>query len=181
MKKVFFIVGPESSGTRIVTRLFCLAGCWGDWSHEQRLDRFVYGKVSKIPDLAEESEAIVFRRSIPHYPVVRPDIVGIGDMFLSVGFQPYYIVTMRNWGCNAASKERVGHSPDLSKAKQDLTEEWVNIGNLFGGFGGRFYVILTSSLFRDPQRAINDMGTWLKLKFPPQATEVVFDADEKYY
>ena len=181
MKRIFFVTGPESSGTRIVTRLLCLAGCEGDYEHEQRLDKFVYGEESEISDAMKGNEALVFRRSIPHYPEARPDIIEIGNKFRLNGFEPYYILTMRDWGCNAASKKRVGHSLDFQSAKEVLIQEWGYISHMFVKFEKLVYIVLTSGLFRDPKRTINDLGTWLKIKFPPEAEEIIFNADEKYY
>lgn len=57
MKEAILIVGPESSGTRMLTEAFVRLGYFGDFGHSQRLDdmRFVGN-----PD------RIVLRRSMPH-------------------------------------------------------------------------------------------------------------------
>lgn len=182
MKRVFIIVGPESSGTRVVTRLFCMAGCVGDYEHEQRLDKFVYENDVGIDEtLGEGHETIVLRRSIPHYPDKRPDILGIGAMFQEAGYEPYYVVTMRDWTCNALSKVVAGHCPAWPEAKECLTKEWADIGSIFAGFDGNFCVVLTSHLFVDPERTLSGLEGWLGLSFPKNAFKIVFDADGKYY
>lgn len=186
MKKVFIVVGPESSGTRIVTRLLCMAGCAGDYGHEQRLDRFVCSEIAEegidvCGVIGEHCETIVLRRSIPYDSDRRPDILGIGTWFRSVGFLPYYIVTMRDWTCNAASKINMGHGTDLGLAKNSLVEEWSDIGKMFTEFNGKFYMVITSSLFTNPERVISGLEKWTGLVFPKDAYEAVFDADSKYY
>ena len=186
MKKVFIVIGPESSGTRIVTRLLCMSGCAGDYGHEQRLDRFVYSEgVEKSIDvcgvLGEHCETIVLRRSIPYDSDRRPDILGIGAKFRSAGFEPYYIVTMRDWTCNAASKINNGHGTDIDLAKNSPVEEWADIGTMFTEFDGKFCIVMTSSLFTNPERAISGLEKWTGLVFPKNADKVVFDADSKYY
>lgn len=38
MKKFFFVVGPESAGNRLTTRILCESGCFGNFDHYQVLD-----------------------------------------------------------------------------------------------------------------------------------------------
>lgn len=57
-KKAFLVLGPESSGTRLVTQCLVAAGCDGDSSHEQRFDR--------PSNLGQAGNPIVWRRSLPH-------------------------------------------------------------------------------------------------------------------
>jgi hypothetical protein len=55
MKTAYFVMGPESSGTRMLTEAFIKAGCYGDSSIDQRMD-----------DMNFSEDLIVFRRSLPH-------------------------------------------------------------------------------------------------------------------
>ena len=58
MKIAYLVVGPESSGTKMITKALTLAtGGMGDDTHFQRLDAM---------DLRGAPDTIVFRRSIPH-------------------------------------------------------------------------------------------------------------------
>ena len=182
MKRVFMVVGPESSGTRVVTRLLCMAGCAGDSNDEQRLDAFVHNEDVEICTiLGKDCDTIVLRRSIPHDSDLRPDILGIGAKFQSAGFEPYYIVTMRDWTCNAASKINMGHGTDLAIARKGLVEEWSYIGTMFVGFDGNFCIVMTSSLCTNPERVIMGLKGWTGLVFPEDAKNIIFDADAKYY
>ena len=182
MKRVFIVVGPESPGTRVVARLFCMAGCVGDYVHEQRLDKFVYENDVGIDEvLGEGHETIVLRRSIPHDSDLRPDVLGIGAKFQSAGFEPYYIVTIRDWTCNAASKINMGHGTNLAVAKKSLIMEWSDIGMMLSGFDGKFCIVMTSSLFTNPGRVIRGLEDWTGLVFPEDTNNIIFDADAKYY
>jgi hypothetical protein len=182
IRRVFMVVGPESSGTRILTRLLCMAGCIGDYGHEQRLDRFVYEDGISIKEIFEyEPKTIVLRRSIPHYPNVRPDIIEIGTKFKKAGFEPFYIVAVRDWICTAKSKVRTEHCQNWPDAKMTLAEEWAYIGNCLGYFAGHFYMVITSCLFINPERTLKSLEDWIRLQFPPGAKEILYDADLKYY
>jgi hypothetical protein len=55
MKRAFLVLGAESSGTRLLTRVLIAGGCHGNDSHRQPFDRWKFG--NKTP--------IVWRRSFP--------------------------------------------------------------------------------------------------------------------
>ena len=158
-----------------------MAGCAGDYGHSQRLDRFIYEDGIKVDSILGECDTIVLRRSIPYSSELRPDVLEIGAKFLLDGFEPYYIVTIRDLVCNAASKINMGHGKDLSMAKKSLIEEWLDIGIMLTGFDKQFYIILTSCLFMQPERALHSLESWLGFHFPDGAKKIVFDADAKYY
>lgn len=182
MKKVYIVVGPESSGTRVVTRLLCMAGCAGDHEHEQRLDQFIYEDNNiAIESIIGQCDLVVFRRSIPHYPLKRPDILAIGEKFKKAGYEPYYILTMRSFVCNVLSKVAVLHSKDEDESREMLIDEWKYILGMINEFGNKFYIIATSYLFINPKRTIRDLGNWFYLSFPPDIEKIIYDADAKYY
>lgn len=56
MKTAYFVMGPESSGTRMLTQAFISLGIYGDGGHNQRLDK----------GFTDAPDRIVFRRSLPH-------------------------------------------------------------------------------------------------------------------
>jgi hypothetical protein len=55
MKRAFLVVGAESSGTRLLTRILIAGGCAGDDSHHQPFDHWEFG----------EKSPVVWRRSFP--------------------------------------------------------------------------------------------------------------------
>jgi len=165
-----------------VTRLFCSAGCVGDYEHKQRLDRFIFEDGISIESILDETpEHLVFRRSIPHYPTRRPDILDMGAKFQKAGYRPCYIITLRDWLCNTRSKLNVGHAKVLLEARTNLVAEWMFIGQMFTGFTGRFYMVFTSCLFMNPKRTLCGLKEWTGLDFPAELAHTIFDADEKYY
>ena len=56
MKRAFFVLGCEGSGTRMLAQAFIAAGCRGSADHVQPLDNL---------DFSGEGD-LVFRRSLPH-------------------------------------------------------------------------------------------------------------------
>ncbi len=66
MKKAFLVLGPESSGTRFITKLLINAGCFGDSDHDQRLDILEDRERINEEELPHDDTPIVWRRSYPH-------------------------------------------------------------------------------------------------------------------
>lgn len=77
MKRAFFVLGAQGSGTRMLTRAFISAGCAGSAEHQQPWDA--------EPFPAGEDD-IVFRRSIPHGGEI-VDLWGECDRMLAAGFE----------------------------------------------------------------------------------------------
>lgn len=80
-KTAFLILGPQNSGTKMLTAAFIAGGCQGDAGHVQRFDTEPF-----------TGEKIVFRRSLPHGGAW-PDLIGITDRMRAAGYQvqPIYI------------------------------------------------------------------------------------------
>lgn len=83
-KRAIMVLGPEASGTRLVTRILIAAGCMGDGGHDQRLDW--------EPPTAD---LIVWRRSLPH-DNVWPDIACMVRYLRLQGYEVSAIVTDRS-------------------------------------------------------------------------------------
>ena len=101
-RKAYLVVGPESSGTRIVTRLFVEAGCVGSFEHSQPLDKFLRLKRMTL-DNYSESEKFVLRRSVPHGTKF-PDLKHINDRFVANGCKTTWIILLREWTALALSR-----------------------------------------------------------------------------
>ena len=96
MKKAFFVVGAESSGTRMLTEAFISAGCYGDAGHEQRLDR---ERLDEAPGL------VVFRRSLPH-ATKWPDLEKMKQRFTDAGYMVVMVQVKRNMDIMVQSQLR---------------------------------------------------------------------------
>jgi hypothetical protein len=85
MKRIYLVLGAESSGTRVVTDMLIKAGCNGDSSHKQYFDNNEFS-----------GDKCVFRRSVPHKQKT-PCFGNIERRIQSQGYEPLVIVTKRSW------------------------------------------------------------------------------------
>src|SRR4051794_21761910 len=94
------VFGPESSGTRLFTRVLLSAGCWGDGGHDQRLDR----------SFAGAGPMLVWRRSFPHFREW-PDAAAMMDRLRAHGYEDVRVYwTMRDLECSVKSQLAAGHA-----------------------------------------------------------------------
>lgn len=100
MLDAYLVLGPESSGTRMMTRLLMASGCIGDGDHEQRWD--------KEPPAGETP--IVWRRSVPHKGEW-PSIDLMTHRLRERNYTVYAVVTSRDWTATVLSQiEHWGHT-----------------------------------------------------------------------
>ena len=78
MVKAIFVLGAESSGTRLMTRLLIRAGCTGDDTHVQPFD------TTGLPPAAFGHD-VVWRRSLPHGGAW-PDVAGMIETARGLGY-----------------------------------------------------------------------------------------------
>ena len=178
MKRVFIIIGPESSGTRVVTRLFIKAGCFGEGKHLQALDKFIKGEIKNLKKFSGNADTIVFRRSIPHG--VNPVWIKfnqIEKLFTEQGYKVFWIVTMRDWSSLARSKVRRGHKKNLKEAKESVKKEYSYIAS---GLVSRtnYYMLMISDLFKKPKETLRRMVEWIEFEIPDGAVADIFNADK---
>ena len=108
-RRAYLVLGPESSGTRLMTRILIAGGCTGDDGHAQRWD-------AKLP---EGVSPIVWRRSVPHggyWPDVERCIAALKVR----GYQVTVVVTMRDWWAVIRSQVAVGHVESEEQALTNL-------------------------------------------------------------
>jgi len=101
MKTAYFVLGPESSGTKMLTKAFCVLGIYGDFKHRQRMDDLDF---SKTPD------QIVLRRSLPHgenWPAIA-DTIGL---MKQAGYHNINVILIyRDKDCTVESQMRHSHA-----------------------------------------------------------------------
>ncbi len=100
MKRAFFILGAEASGTMLLTDAIRSAGVYGDSGHRQRLDSL---------EFADAPNEIVFRRTCPHGDGW-PNIVDLATKLITSGYRVEPILTIRNVIMNIESQVRRGHA-----------------------------------------------------------------------
>lgn len=95
MKKAYLVVGPESSGTRMMTEIFVKGGCFGDFTHDQKLDN---GDESNF-----KKDLIVWRRSYPHGGQW-PDLEFMYNYLKGRHYKVYVVVMTRDMHAMALSQ-----------------------------------------------------------------------------
>lgn len=178
--KAFIILGPESSGTRYMTRLFIQAGCYGDRGHSQRLDKY-------IPEVSEgivkDHKALVWRRSLPHGSGGDkgfPDIVHMKRTLEFAGYDAYAIVMVRDWSCMLQSqvdkRSRVG---DYHTASQNTREAYNRIFMAMHFESIPYFMVTYESMLN--KRAVVRLFIESFALPPPQVNFKIVDGNEKYY
>ena len=173
MRNAYLILGPESSGTKMMTKLFCKAGCYGDDGDVQRLDVVVAG--GDFPYIMESN--LVFRRSVPHGKRYA-DIADIDSKFGKKGYIPKWIVLFREMERTAISAFNHGHKSSIEEARFRLIYELQFIGANLGHMSN-FYLVSSSHLFQNPQRVLRGISKYAGIDLVPY-TGIIEDVDSKY-
>jgi hypothetical protein len=116
-RRAFYVIGPESSGTRMLAKAFIRSGVFGDASHTQRMD---------FLDFAGRPDEIMFRNSIPHAHVMMP-IADITKKMEACGYEVVHVLIDRDDKYLLLSKVKRGHRPDIEVAKENLPLERAHI------------------------------------------------------
>jgi hypothetical protein len=120
MKEAFLVFGPESSGTRLMTRVLIACGCVGDGGHKQGWDSI----------WPRDEDLIVWRRSFPHERRW-PNIAQIVEQLRSRGYQVSAFLTNRDWYATARSQVYRGHVPSLDVAYWNISSAFARIASAF--------------------------------------------------
>lgn len=110
LNKAFFIIGPESSGTRMMTQAFIALGAYGDGGHFQKLTKEGYGAGHPV---------IAVRRSVPHGTKM-PNITQVIRELKKHNYEVIPIVIVRDKDKCAASQVKNGHAKTLQEAKDSI-------------------------------------------------------------
>lgn len=180
MRKAFLVCGPESSGNKLTTQLFCMAGCAGTWTEPQDLNHFVAGREHDITKIIGKAQVLVYIQSIPGGPIYRPDLPAIKRRFESAGFPTSTIIVSRDWHACTKSKLLHGHQSSLTTAWSELEQEWIHVGQCLLHLRP-FYILSTSYLFLSPTRALIGLEHFTGLQFPKSARALIDDADAKHF
>ena len=166
MRRAFLVLGPESSGTRLMTRILIGAGCLGDDGEIQRLD-------SGIPD----APLIVWRRSIPHaakWPAI-PQMVA--DLRVA-DYPVMAVVTTRDWSAMTKSQIAAGHVADPGMALQHLQRAYPFITGALTSNAVPYAMMSYEALIQRPAKMLGWLSAQLELELPPIE---VYDGNAKWY
>ncbi len=110
MKRAFFIIGPESSGTRMMTQAFLSLGMYGDGTHRQRLDKEGFNG---------GHEMIAIRRSVPHGKIM-PAASKLIKRMEKQGYEVYPILIIRDKDMCAKSQVKNKHAKNGKAARVSI-------------------------------------------------------------
>jgi len=116
-KQAFIVVGPESSGTRLLMKCLVAAGCHGDAGHDQPFD--------DDPGQLAGKDRVAWRRSAPHgfgkTRKIRDLEADLLQPLRDHGFQDVRVfATIRNHYCMVRSQVIVPHVRSISEAEQNI-------------------------------------------------------------
>jgi hypothetical protein len=161
------VVGPESSGTRLLTRCFIAAGCDGDDTHEQRFDQ----------GLPAPERPIVWRRSVPYWgrwPNIGRCLLVVGE----AGYRPRAVVITRDWHATTRSQVRAGHARDEGEAEIKMRRAVYDIYRHLLGSNVPFCWITYEGLVQRPRQTL----AWLMARHNLPLPEIeIYDGNARYY
>lgn len=166
-RKLYLVLGAESSGTRLLTRVLVHGGCVGDYSHAQRWDHTSWGNTQNV----------VWRRSVPHnkQPLILQNLLHKIEpsRVLTV------LVTVRDITACARSQVRTGHSPDEFSAHAKITAAYERIFEQLVRQDVHFMLVPYESLILHPQSVQQNL--WDTLGLPGGIPVDVTDENRKHY
>lgn len=169
--RAFFVLGPESSGTRLATQILVNAGCFGSADHVQVLDGDKFDL-----SVIDPWVPIVWRRSFPH----NGQIPHLAEMLRRVKYrQVTAIVTVRDWTCIHLSQLRDNqHATTPEQADRNIAQAYELIFHKLRICNVGFRTFVYESLVHDSQaqaRFLESIG----LPVPSKLIEV-YDGNAKY-
>lgn len=167
VKRAYLVLGPESSGTRLMTRLLIAAGCYGDSDHFQRLDSAV-----------EAGEPLlVWRRSIPHGGTW-PDLERMVEIVDALGYGVTAVVMSRDWHSMAISQEQAPHAESAGAALQQIQ---IAYRYIFASLPDTlpFEIVNYESIVMRPRGTIKYL--FVRLGLPVPELPYIYDANGRYY
>lgn len=141
MKRAFIVVGSESSGTRLLTRVLIQGGCYGDHTHFQKFDREPFNG----------EDPIVWRRSVPHGPEHR----GLAlDAMLGrlAKYKVIVVIIVRNWDATEKSQVAAPHVSQVHQAKTNIKRAYLSIFQQIHYLGLDYEIVTYESLVANPVR-----------------------------
>ena len=171
--KAVIVVGPESSGNRLMTKLLVLSGCDGDGEQEQRFDEYV-------PEAADRN--IVWLMSVPLGSIQRPDLNYRAKSLQDKGYEVSAIVMARDWFPTHRSQMffmKIEHF----EAVERIRRAYLHIFRQLDICCVPFVMATYESLLMNKEKTMKMILDMLELPHGDidKAGEIIFDANEKYY
>ena len=175
------VIGPESSGTRLLTRLFIEAGCDGVATAEGRPEYEGWPQYYDANDPAGESP-IVIQRTVPYHPGrVMPDLDRLWDRLEACGYRIAVAWITRSQDIAAKSQVAHGYAGDYDAAMKELESAHYYITNWLAkpdkkaiGF------VLYETLVRDPLVTFNEILEAIGIAPLEKIDETIYNGNSKY-
>jgi len=172
--KAILVFGPESSGTRLMTKILMKCGCIGDGDHYQRFDEGL-----PFPD--SKDMVIVWRRSFPHASYW-PNAFEMVEKLRKAGYTDIRVVVMsRDWYPSAMSQNELYHSGStLEDGMERIREAYRRIFDFLIKSNLKYVVVNYEALIQRP----GDVMRWVcaELGIPFKGiSEELSDENVKWY
>lgn len=154
MKRAFIVVGPESSGTRMLTEIFVRSGCDGVSDHVQEFDT--------NPPL--EQKNIVWRRSVPHGGVKNPDIDYMFDYLKNKNYNVTFIVINRDIFCTVKSQVKNEHTKTESESIKNIQDSFLFIFDFIKKSNIEYFLINYESLVYQKINTLQNLSNLINFK-----------------
>lgn len=139
-KRAYFVVGPESSGTRLWTDILIRAGCYGQSGHSQKMDGLMF---------ADQPARIAFRRSLPHTGSW-PPLTHIIERMEAADYEVTVVKTDRDPYYTVRSQLRIGHVSNAEQARSNIARAHQEIHKAVKATGCRFTLVSYELLVEMP-------------------------------
>lgn len=169
--KAFIVLGPESSGTRLLTRILINAGCEGSDQHIQPFD--------DNPPNPSISPLIVWRRSVPHG--IDHEWHGLDELISRLdGYVVNALISVRDQYCTEHSQLKVGHVETLDQARQNIRRAYKNVFSGTARWGLDLTVVPYESLVLGREQAQQNLIRSLGFEGDSFIPVQIVDGNAKY-
>jgi len=150
-KRAYVILGPESSGTRLLTKIMIAGGCHGDASHFQPFDKCSFGNLSPI----------VWRRSVPH----SGKDINLQSMLDRLhDYEVMVVVIVRDWTVTEKSQVKNKHASSIEVANAKVKSALKSIFSQLILTNSDFVLVTYESLVLNPVKIQQSLFNRLGLK-----------------
>ncbi len=161
------MLGAESTGTRLATKILIEAGCTGWDGHFQPFDKEPIG----------DQDPIVWRRSVPH----NGTWLALGELLARLYDRDVHvIITMRDWTCAMSSQVRNKHAKTRVEALEKLRKAYREIFEQVNALQLPYTVLVYESMILNPDVALKAFVRELGLN-PNIVAPTVTNENLKYF
>lgn len=168
MSKAFLVLGAESTGTRLVTRVLVHYGCFGDFTHEQRLDSGL--------EIAAGND-FVWRRSMPHN-ADWPNPYRLVEKIKQFNYTPVVIITIRDMYATVNSQLNAGHVSTIAQGEENYVSAYERIFSFIAQSRITPHIITYGNFVKRPVQVMQKIMPHVA---PVQLDFIISDQNAKYY